>query len=272
MIADATTQSPGRRSGANPPATPKLMILRQPALMASWSKSAVSRPRQTTSTPGPAAIRASKASPTSAITDRCDRSLRSSALAAPRPSTSMSGLLQVSLQASRQASFQPWRHPDCCGETLKVGHDQENLLVIIGSRVGNRSIIACRPTETVYRRGAMLRALSLSRSIACEPVTPPQFPARQKYQGAIAPQCVGPKRRRISRKHNHRDQDILTEPVHLLTKRPRARRRDLFKTEAADEAHQLGAALRGLKAHIGANRNDIVVLAAAFEKIGQLPQ
>src|SRR5262249_7684088 len=115
----------------------------------------------------------------SAITDRCDRSLRSSALsgsgndlteAAPRPSTSMSGLLQVSLQASRQASlqasFQPGRHPDCCGETLKVGHDQENLLVIIGSRVGNRSIIACRPTETVYRRGAMLRALSLSRSIA----------------------------------------------------------------------------------------------------------
>src|SRR5215472_14703097 len=195
MIADATTQSPGRRSGANPPATPKLMILRQPALMASRSKSAVSRPRQTTSTPGPAAIRASKASPTSAITDRCDRSLRSSALsgsgndlteAAPRPSTSMSGLLQVSLQASRQASFQPWRHPDCCGETLKVGHDQENLLVIIGSRVGNRSIIACRPTETVYRRGAMLRALSLSRSIACEPETPPHFAQAQSSRSGYS--------------------------------------------------------------------------------------
>src|SRR5215468_2364610 len=177
MIADATTQSPGRRSGANPPATPKLMILWQPALMASWSKSAVSRPRQTTSTPGPAAIRASKASPTRAITDRCDRSLRSSALsgsgndlteAAPWPSTSISGLLQVSLHASRQASLQaslqvslqPWRHPACGGETLKVGHDQENLLGIIEPSVDNRSTIARRSTGAVYRRNAK-RALNL---------------------------------------------------------------------------------------------------------------
>src|SRR5215472_2123334 len=168
MIADATTQSPGRRSGANPPATPKLMILRQPALMASWSKSAVSRPRQTTSTPGPAAIRASKASPTSAITDRCDRSLRSSAPsgsgndlteAAPGPSMSMSGLFQVSLQASRQASlqasFQPWRQPTCGGETLKVGHDQENLLGINQLILGNPSTICA---GTGYRRSAKLHA------------------------------------------------------------------------------------------------------------------
>src|SRR5215472_13827987 len=139
MIAEATTQSPGSKSGSRPPPTPKLIMLRQPAPIASRSRSAVSRPRQATSTPGPAAIRASKASPTRAITDRCDRALRSSALsgsgsdpteAAPRPSTSMSGLLQVSLQASRQASFQPWRDPDCGGGALKVGHDQEDLLVI----------------------------------------------------------------------------------------------------------------------------------------------
>src|SRR5215472_9530497 len=154
MIADATMQSPASRSGASPPATPKLMILRQPAPIASRNKSAVSRPRQIESTPGPAAIRASKASPTRAITDRCDRSLRSSALsgsasdlteAAPCPSTSISALLQVSLQASRhaslQASRQPWRHPACGGEPLEVGHDQENLLGIIESSADNRSTI-----------------------------------------------------------------------------------------------------------------------------------
>ena len=72
----------------------------------------------------------------------------------------------------------------------------------------------------------------------------------------------GAKRRRIARKHHHRDQDILANPVHLLAKRTRARRRDRFKTKAADETHQLGAPLRRLKAHIGANRNDVIAVAA----------
>src|SRR5215472_7616935 len=146
MTDEATMQSPGMRSGARPPATPKLMMLRQPAPMASRSKSAVSRPRQTTSTPGPAAIRASKASPTSAITDRGDRPLSSNALstlgsdmidAAPRSSTSISGLLQASRQASFQLCLQPGRHPACGGETFNVGHDQENLFAIIGPSLGN---------------------------------------------------------------------------------------------------------------------------------------
>src|SRR5215470_10291098 len=167
MIADATMQSPGNRPGASPPATPKLMMLRQPAPIARRSKSVVSRPRQATSTPGPAAIRASKASPTRAITDRCDRALRSSALsgsgndpteAAPSPSIWMSGLLQVSFQASRQASrqvsrqasLQPLRHPVCGGNTLKVGHDQENLLGIIELSVDNRPIMrADRPGRSI---------------------------------------------------------------------------------------------------------------------------
>src|SRR5215469_1302829 len=131
------------------------MMPRQPARMASCSKSDISRPRQTTSTPGPAAIRASNANPTSAITEPCDRSASSSALspsgsdlteAAPRPSMSISGL---PLHASRQVSFQPcfqpslllWRQPVCGGETFeKVGHDQKNLLVIIGPSVGNGSL------------------------------------------------------------------------------------------------------------------------------------
>src|SRR5215472_4687188 len=159
MIAEATTQSPGSKSGSRPPPTPKLIMLRQPAPKASRSRSAVSRPRQATSTPGPAAIRASKASPTRAITDRCDRALRSSALlgsendpteAAPSPSIWMSGLLQVSFQASRQASRQPWRHPVCGGNTLKVGHDQKNLLGTIELSVDNRPIMrADRPGRSI---------------------------------------------------------------------------------------------------------------------------
>ena len=151
MIAEATMQSPGMRSGARPPATPKLMMPRQPDWMVSCSKSDISWPRQTTSAPGPAAIRASKANPTSAITEPCDRSASSSVLspsgselteAVPRPSMSISGLLHASRQASFQLclhpSRQPWRQPVCGGETLKkVGHDQENLLAIIELSVSN---------------------------------------------------------------------------------------------------------------------------------------
>jgi len=50
------------------------------------------------------------------------------------------------------------------------------------------------------------------------------------------------------------------------------RRRDPFKTKAADEAHQLGAALRRLKAHIGANRDDVIEVAAPVKKARQFPQ
>jgi hypothetical protein len=52
------------------------------------------------------------------------------------------------------------------------------------------------------------------------------------------PQRVGAKRRRIARKHDHRDQDILAKPVHLLAERARTHCRDPFKAKAADEAHQ----------------------------------
>ena len=48
-------------------------------------------------------------------------------------------------------------------------------------------------------------------------------------------QRVGPKRRRVARKDNHRDQDILAGPVHVLPERTRACRCDSFKTEPADE-------------------------------------
>ena len=56
MTSDATIQSPGRKSGARPPATPKLIMLRQPASKARRSVSPISGPRQITRTPGPAAM------------------------------------------------------------------------------------------------------------------------------------------------------------------------------------------------------------------------
>src|ERR1035437_11014846 len=72
MIDDATIQLPGRKCGASPPATPKLMMLRHPLSMARLSEAATSFPvsRQMTNTPGPAAMRASKANPTRAMTKR----------------------------------------------------------------------------------------------------------------------------------------------------------------------------------------------------------
>ena len=76
MTAEPTTQVPGCRCGANPPATPKLMMPGQPltivrvSAIAAVSFAAKLRPSplQMTCTPGPAAIRASKASPTTMIT------------------------------------------------------------------------------------------------------------------------------------------------------------------------------------------------------------
>src|SRR5664280_3487605 len=72
MTDDATIQLPGRKCGASPPATPKLMMLRDPLLMA-WSSdeaTSLSVLRQITTTPGPDAMRASKANPTRAMTRR----------------------------------------------------------------------------------------------------------------------------------------------------------------------------------------------------------
>jgi hypothetical protein len=76
ITAEPTTQVPGRRCGAKPPATPKLIMPGQPftivrvSAIAAVSFAAKLRPSplQMTCTPGPAAMRASKAKPTTMIT------------------------------------------------------------------------------------------------------------------------------------------------------------------------------------------------------------
>src|SRR5947209_4573863 len=63
------TQVPGASAGDSPPATPKLMTPSAPSRMALEREAAKSLPLplQITRTPGPAAIRASNAKPTTAI-------------------------------------------------------------------------------------------------------------------------------------------------------------------------------------------------------------
>src|SRR5215472_14757248 len=60
---------PGQRSGDSPPATPKLITPVAPSLIALDSEAArfLPLPLQMTLTPGPAAMRASNAKPTTAI-------------------------------------------------------------------------------------------------------------------------------------------------------------------------------------------------------------
>src|SRR5580704_7251798 len=68
-IAEPMMQVPGRSAGDSPPATPKLMTPVAPSAMALDSEAAkfLPLPLQMTWTPGPAAMRASNAKPTTAI-------------------------------------------------------------------------------------------------------------------------------------------------------------------------------------------------------------